>query len=51
MQVMSPQGQVLLTQVLTETRNTADLSGLTPGMYFIRLDAGDWHAVRKIVKR
>jgi len=51
LKVLSPQGQVLMQQLLSGTRNQVDLSGLVAGMYYIQLDAAGWHFARKIVKR
>jgi hypothetical protein len=51
MKIVSPEGQVVVQQALTATRNLVSLSKLAPGLYFVQLEGKDISAVRKIVKQ
>ena len=48
---MSAQGQVVIESIVTAACNSIDLSALSPGIYFLRIEAENFNAVRKVVKQ
>ncbi len=50
LEIINPQGMVMKQQTVQDASTTADVSALTPGMYFVRLSNNTTFTVVKLVK-
>ncbi len=51
MEIMNIRGQILVTKTLTEKLNNIDISGLTAGIYTLRIKTAKGVVVKKLIKQ